>query len=187
MKTCTYCNESLDESCFYRELRGANGLCAQCKACVKKKNDVYRKTAAGKASEYRRNHSPAAIARKAKYAATDKRKAASKRYDQGEKRYPVYRRSELKRKYGMTIEQFDEMLESQGGACAICGQEETHVSLGRVMPLSVDHDHDTGAIRELLCSRCNKMLGMAGDRCELLFAAIGYLRKHANKAIEKSA
>lgn len=76
------------------------------------------------------------------------------------------RRSSLKRKYGITLEQFDAMSAAQNHACAICGSQE---------PLCVDHDHETGVIRGLLCGRCNKGIGLLGDSLEGLERAVRYL------------
>ena len=56
------------------------------------------------------------------------------------------RKSHLKRKYGLTLEEYDAMLEAQGGVCAICGEPRPEERT-----LHVDHDHETGAIRGLLC------------------------------------
>lgn len=65
----------------------------------------------------------------------------------------------LRRRYGLTIAQYDEMLAAQGGVCAICRQPETYARLGKIQRLAIDHDHETGMIRGLLCNRCNRRLG----------------------------
>lgn len=77
--------------------------------------------------------------------------------------------------YGITIDDYLEMHESHAGLCGICGQPEKN---GR--RLSVDHDHDTGAIRGLLCSLCNRGLGQFKDSVPLLCRAIAYLTKTKN-------
>ena len=82
------------------------------------------------------------------------------------------------KKYGITIERFEEMLEEQNGLCAICGREETRVSNGVVCRLAIDHDHKTGKVRALLCAACNTAIGRLDDRIELLEKAIEYLRKY---------
>lgn len=64
-------------------------------------------------------------------------------------------RYELKKLYGITVEQYNEMLESQGGVCAIC-----HDNNIRELKLAVDHDHETGKVRGLLCDRCNRGIGL---------------------------
>lgn len=81
----------------------------------------------------------------------------------------------LRRVYGISLEQYQEMLENQGRVCAICGQPETNAPRGTVASLAVDHDHDTGAIRGLLCSNCNRAIGLMRDNPELLRAAADYL------------
>jgi|TARA_R110000868_G_scaffold26592_4_gene102215 hypothetical protein len=75
------------------------------------------------------------------------------------------------RSYGITVEDYDEMLESQGGGCYICGIGP----VGRA--LDIDHDHRTGKVRGLLCSNHNRALGLLGDDPDLLLAAHTYLVK----------
>jgi hypothetical protein len=84
------------------------------------------------------------------------------------------RQNNLKRMFGMSIEEYDEKLVNQGGVCQICGLE--CISGKR---LAVDHDHKTGKIRDLLCSNCNGGLGKFQDNPELLIKAADYLRKHS--------
>ncbi len=72
-------------------------------------------------------------------------------------------RSHLKRKYNMTMEDYDRMLEAQDGVCASCGEVETYVAHGKVKRLAVDHDHETGLVRGLLCHACNAALGHLKD------------------------
>ena len=64
------------------------------------------------------------------------------------------------------------MLAAQGGCCAICGTSDT----GKRKAFAVDHNHDTGKIRGLLCSNCNTGIGNLRDNVELLERAIDYLR-----------
>lgn len=76
------------------------------------------------------------------------------------------------RKYGVTTEMYQEMLDAQNGVCAIC--------LGAPVPprkrLCIDHDHSTGAVRGLLCHKCNAGLGMFNDDKELIMKAIDWLK-----------
>lgn len=81
------------------------------------------------------------------------------------------RNDQLKRLYGITLDEYNKMLAHQGGCCAIC--METASSR-----LHVDHCHSTGKVRGLLCSKCNTGLGAYRDNTELLKAAVDYLEKH---------
>jgi hypothetical protein len=76
--------------------------------------------------------------------------------------------------------QHRQLLEARGhGACAICGfEEEVKSARGRLRRLVIDHDHATGIVRDLLCSRCNAALGLFRDDVEVLLAAAQYLVKH---------
>jgi len=80
------------------------------------------------------------------------------------------RNQQLKRDYGITLEEYNERLEFQGGVCAICKCPPT----GRFQ-LAVDHCHSTGMIRGLLCSFCNHGIGNFRDDVERLASAISYL------------
>jgi hypothetical protein len=78
----------------------------------------------------------------------------------------------IKRAYGIEVNDRERILKQQGGKCAICGAPE---GTGRER-LHIDHDHDNGRIRGLLCSRCNTGLGYFADNKDRLAAAIDYLR-----------
>lgn len=98
-----------------------------------------------------------------------------------EERARLRRKATLAR-YGLTPERYDEMVAAQGGTCAICGRAESaHHSL----LLKIDHDRTCcpshascgECVRGLLCSNCNRGLGLFGDDAARLEAAAGYLRK----------
>jgi len=86
----------------------------------------------------------------------------------------------LKRKFGLSREQYDEKLKNQNYSCAICEQKETSFDgrTGSLRSLAVDHCHKSTGIRELLCNRCNTTLGKVNDSVELLNKMINYLKKH---------
>ncbi len=83
--------------------------------------------------------------------------------------YADIRESRLATKHGISLEEYDVLVKAQNGICAICHQPETRRSL------DVDHDHATGEIRGLLCTRCNRLLGYAKDSAAILSSAIDYL------------
>jgi hypothetical protein len=83
------------------------------------------------------------------------------------------RRRNYKVAYGITVEEYDEMLVTQGGKCAICSADEP----GGPGRWHVDHDHKTSKVRGLLCARCNRALGGFKDDPVILQSAIDYLRR----------
>lgn len=80
------------------------------------------------------------------------------------------RHYKLMDRYKITADEYDAMLERQGGVCAICKKECTSGNR-----LAVDHDHSTGRVRGLLCMHCNTLLGSAKDSSNTLSSAIEYL------------
>ena len=85
----------------------------------------------------------------------------------------------LQRTYNITYEQYDRMLTEQNGLCAICGYPERHKTpTGIIKPLSVDHDHSSGQLRNLLCADCNHGLGNLKDDPQLCLKAAHYLERH---------
>lgn len=95
-----------------------------------------------------------------------------------ERRRAINRKSHQKnhyqaKNYGITPARYEEMVLAQNALCAICGQPEV-----RKTRLSIDHDHITNVVRELLCDRCNNILGRAKDDPEILRGAAAYLDRH---------
>lgn len=99
-----------------------------------------------------------------------------------------HRRSRLKHRYGLTVEQYDAMFEAQDGRCAICLRPERVGPGGKPRRLAVDHDHrccpgreSCGAcVRKLLCHDCNHGIGALGDDPEILERAAAYVREGSN-------
>ena len=76
--------------------------------------------------------------------------------------------------YGVTRQTYNQMVMEQCGNCAICGRPET----AKNRQLCVDHDHATGKIRGLLCSRCNTALGLMQDDDRIVRRALSYIGEH---------
>ena len=159
MKRCSKCGElkSLDQ--YYAAKGCRDGLRGDCKSCF-------------------------AARAKARYAEkSDEIKAYVKRWQQENaeyvRAYRKRRRQEirglgrnayLKRVFGITLEDFEAMLSAQGGGCAICGRAAPEGT-----SLHVDHDHETGVVRGLLCFTCNGALGMFTENEEYLARATDYV------------
>lgn len=90
------------------------------------------------------------------------------------------RRQTLEQRYGITLEEYEHRVEAQGGVCAVCRKPNTQIDPrnGRARALHVDHDHETGAVRDLLCHLCNSALGSVSDDPTLLRALADYLERH---------
>lgn len=78
-------------------------------------------------------------------------------------------------KYGITQEEYLELLKEQDFKCGICGTQEPG---GRHSNWHIDHDHSSGKVRGLLCWLCNSGLGKFKDSIEIIDRAANYLRKH---------
>ena len=98
-----------------------------------------------------------------------------KKYDESSESYNsiVYR---LKNKFNLTLEQYETMINNQNNLCAICKEEETSK---RRRKLVIDHCHNTGKVRALLCNFCNVILGMSKESIPRLEACIQYITKHS--------
>lgn len=95
------------------------------------------------------------------------------------KQYPdLTRRSNLRKWYGLSIEEYERLFEAQKGCCAICGRPQDE----QKFRLAVDHCHETGVVRGLLCSPCNTGLGSLADSPELLRIAADYLENARRRA-----
>ena len=141
MKVCRKCGEKKELSSFAKHPKGINGVDPTCRDCKNAKAKVY----------YANNKDRLRLAHKIR-----------RRNDHA---------IDIKRKFGITIEQYNELSTKQNGLCAIC---KSPVATRR---LAVDHNHHTGAVRGLLCGRCNLGLGMFRDNPELLFSAQEYLKR----------
>lgn len=104
-------------------------------------------------------------------------KKQQKNYD------PIKKRDEnLKRLYGIGLNDYNNLLDKQNGKCATCGTTEPKGRKsgrgGAIDVFYVDHDHSTGKVRGLLCNVCNRTMGYVGDNISTLEEMIKYLQKH---------
>jgi hypothetical protein len=115
---------------------------------------------------FRSSCKPCFRAERAKKRATEEGKEANKKY-------------RLKSSFGITLDEFNELKEQQDNECPICNRKESEffskTTSGKVKGFVVDHNHETGEVRGLLCSECNVGLGFLQDSPEVLQRAILYL------------
>ncbi len=148
MKNCTKCKLNKSKTEFHKNQN-------KCKACVK----IYCK-------EY--NKRVGVVARASAYAKNPKN---IKRIIKNK------RDSNIRIKYKIESEDYDSLFESQDGVCAICGLPETEQRKGQIKMLSVDHNHETGKVRGLLCGNCNIGIGNLQDNLDILASAVSYLQQ----------
>lgn len=191
-KRCRLCEQVKPTSEFHLDKSAKDGYVAFCKGCKsevdkqRRLNDPDSKRKSREnARKYREAHPEYANewAKKWRRENPEKVRAKNKRY---EARYPErakaqkrkyqkrmareIRNTKYMRQYGITLIDYEVMLESQGGGCAICS------GAGKIN-LAVDHCHTTGKVRGLLCCQCNHLLGNANDDPTILANAIKYLTK----------
>lgn len=105
----------------------------------------------------------------------NKRDIESAKARLGDSEYNRRRRDRrLRELYGIGIEEYNLILERQGGGCAICGLVTK--MRGKVV-LVVDHDHETGAVRGLLCNPCNLMMGRYDSDPDFVSRLLGYVQR----------
>lgn len=165
-KRCAKCKRTKPLDKFNNEQKSRDGKCGYCRDCSRiigaasrvkhreKRNVYYRQWYAADVEGQRR------------------RSQQWQRQNRGK-----CREYQLAKCYDITPEIYEEATRKQCGVCAICGRPESTKQRGHALPLAVDHDHDTGQLRGLLCRACNSLLGMACDNAARLEAAAAYLRQ----------
>lgn len=108
----------------------------------------------------------------------DKIRARTRRWRQNNPEWARHLDMEkvLVKRYGITGDQYRSMLERQGGVCKICGRTPEEVSDKTAWRLAVDHCHQTGAVRGLLCRACNTAIGQLQESEEIIMKALEYVR-----------
>jgi hypothetical protein len=148
-KRCRLCKETKPEGAFYPSKDFHDGLDRTCKACRKDRHDKWRR-------------------KNLEYVATQQRERARANPE-------VHMEYERKKRYGMERGQYDQMLAAQRGRCAICGTDDPSPRRS----FAVDHCHDTGKVRALLCTGCNAGIGHFKHSTAYLRSAIKYLEEHS--------
>lgn len=176
-KRCTRCDKTKPVDEFGKNSWALDDRQYWCKACMaehrreKYKDPVERERQRKRAREWNAANSERYKANVKKWRAEnpERRRELQKRWRDANPERARYlrRRSWIKRKYGLTVEVYDEMI---AGGCAICG------STTRV---HMDHNHTTGKVRAALCENCNRGLGLFAENPERLRAGATYLEHHS--------
>jgi len=146
---------------------------------LKNKEDILEKTKTRYNSTSKKEYNK-------KYRESNKEELKIKDREKHIRRKEEVRNARLKKYFGITLKDYEEMFHNQNGLCKICNKPETakqsNNDTGAVRMLSVDHCHETGIIRGLLCTNCNIMLGQSKDNVLILQNAIDYLKYYNGKS-----
>ena len=167
-KTCSRCKKTKLRICFSKDPCQKSGLHPYCKECVSIYGMKFRNTPMNKEQR--------SIKFKEYYYA-NRDECLRKHREYYRKNIHKLRLKGRCKKIGITVDTYNDMFEEHDGYCDICGISESDLK----KPLFIDHDHDTGDVRGLLCPNCNSLLGHARDNLDILISAYSYL----NKIVEK--
>lgn len=199
MAYCPYCDQYKSKQEFSLDRTNKNGVRCLCKVCDAQRRDTperrayqsaykntYRASSEGKSKDsayqvaYRAEQVKRALIERDQRREERERRRLTRRPPAPRRPALPHTREKImkyarKHRYGISDADYQGLLFSQNGVCAICGKAETRKYMGQLSPLSVDHDHNTGAVRGLLCAACNHGLGNFRDSPENLSNAIDYL------------
>lgn len=178
-KKCTCCKEYKNLDCFYKRKRGKSKLKSTCIECDRINNIIYASLPLDQVglskicTKCRENKDISEFPRD-KY----KKDGFSTQCKNCHREYI------FKKKYGISIKEYNEILKTQDDKCAICNRSQIDNNIHNLTRkptfLPVDHCHKTGKIRGLLCGNCNVALGLFQDNPEILLKAITYLKNNGN-------
>ena len=150
-KVCAKCKTRKPASRFSQDKARTDGLYSYCKECkaamTRSYNEKNREDVRGR--QRARNKTP-----------------------QGRR---ATRSNNLKAKFGISVQEFDQRFRAQDRCCAICKRRRKT----KEKSFALDHNHSTGSLRGILCHSCNRALGLADENTRLLRAAIKYLERHS--------
>src|SRR6266542_3916535 len=170
VKRCKKCAEVKALAEFYRSRAARDGRRPECKAC----------TNAIRLKRYRLNPDRE-IARVRAWQRANPQRVKAWAEKNRDKRLKKLREIHLRNKFKLTVEEYDAILHTQDGVCALCECPSTPG-----ISLHVDHDHGTGEIRGLLCVRCNNALGLFREDPDLLRRAVRYVSADAKHRSQRT-
>lgn len=162
MKICSSCRREKPQSDFHKDVSRSDGLSNRCKRCRCKYPETIQKRC---------------VACGDIFTASGQRKA---------QKYCGRTCQQLHIRYGIDEYKYEDLLISSNYKCAICGEEEKIVDArtGKIYELSIDHCHDSGKVRGILCGNCNAGIGHFKDDIGILKRAILYLENSKDKTLQ---
>jgi hypothetical protein len=191
MKKCTVCNKvkSLEE--FHKKTSSKDGKASYCKACKALKGKEYYLR---EESKEKRKLSSQLYYENNKESIDEYRKKWREEHREYKKEYDIIYRQKNKERiisdkklwhksdngknyrlvknFGITLEEYNKMFDEQKGLCYICSEADT-------VKLAVDHNHNTGAIRRLLCKKCNVAIGLLKEDPQIIENVLNYIKQFA--------
>jgi hypothetical protein len=158
MKTCYRCKEVKDFSLFHKDKYKNDGYKSSCKCCLSLDH------------------------KKVYWSDPEARREKSRKYRQRlrksnpQKLFLSNRSTKLKSSYGISLDEYDEMLKAQDYKCAVCGKEHLELQKKRLV---VDHCHTSNKIRQLLCNNCNTALGLLKENIQVIEKLKNYIINHS--------
>lgn len=175
-KTCPDCNINKMVPEFNKSAHSKDGLAPICRDCSRIRQKEYVEREIPKSPDLKWCRLCDTIKPKIEFYVNRNHSTGRNNYCKG-----CSRNLNFKREYGISLEEYDDMLFKQSGQCLICGDSQNlnviDYRSGKNRRLAVDHCHKTGKVRGLLCDWCNRALGFLRDDPELFEKAAEYLRE----------
>ena len=166
-KVCTKCKIEKPLTDFYKDMQKKDNRGSLCKACKNKVVKKYQEENPQKVKESRHVHY-------LNNTEDSKRRTKEWREDNPEKYGAIIREGHLKRRYGISRSDWEEMFTFQKGCCKVCGKHQSELK----RTLSVDHCHSTGKVRALLCRQCNAALGFVNEDSFIVLKLMEYIDEY---------
>lgn len=175
-KTCRKCDTEKPLTDFFRDASTKDGRHTRCKSCHSASAKRWVRANPEKRREYKKTeyarHRDTVRARNKRWYERHRGSEAFLAKRKARSNTPEVRDTRFRREYGISLAEVEAMAEAQGGVCAICKEPERLGEKG----LCVDHCHQTGRVRGMLCHKCNRALGLFNDTIAYLNAAATYLK-----------
>lgn len=167
-KVCKKCNLEKELAYFYKDKGVKDGHRNQCRICDIEKSSKWNKSNPDAHAEHERNHrdhNPDIVKENKARHTKNNPEAIKNTY--------------LKCTYGLSLEELNLLKALQDNKCAVCGKHETAIHAnGNIKSLSIDHCHETGKVRGLLCNNCNTAEGLLKGNSSIIRKLADYVDKH---------